>query len=354
MEPSGSTMATNPTVTTTQAWDAQGNPVQQPPAPSVTAWDASGTPVAPASSQQPSTAPQTQSENLIDYDKFGMSLAFEKMLGISTPVAYKNHDLIHDQFKQRGIEIPKSTSSIANDIKSGLESSIFSLAARRKMGDSLPINATKFDKFISGVSEMVADLPFYIAGSYAGAAVGGAAGTVATPGIGTLSGAVVGGGAGAFAVPAVIRESLILGIRKGEIKSFSDLIDRVLDETTHGLVQGTIGAATELSGGATLASKFIGPLASPAVAPLIKKAQQAATLTTLSALSQGHIPTSDDFAVNTALLVAMHTTMAQIDKAWPQAAKVHGRVTDEYIKSGTHPATITAEALTRAQESPNR
>ena len=283
-------------------------------------------------------------EGLVDPEKFSVALVSSHMLGVPASVAYQNEDLINESFIQRGVEMPMSMPNIAKDIKVGLQGSIAGLASRNKMPEVLK-DPNMADRFVEGLSQMVADLPFYIGGAIAGASAGGAVGT-AVPVIGNVAGAVGGGAMGTFAVPDAIRESLVLGIEKGDIKSFGDLMDRTLSVFYAGEKGALTGLATEAAGAYTLAMK------SPAAQAAMKKLQQATVLTLLPKLMEGKMPTAEDFAVNTALLVAMHYSMAGIEKAGEIVPKVQSRNLKEYAKSGTHPAAVAAEALRQAQESP--
>jgi hypothetical protein len=279
-----------------------------------------------------------------------MAMINSHMLSIPASSAYQNHDLINEQFKQRGADMPKLPATLANDIKAGVEGSIFGLSNRERLPETLK-DPTHFDEFVSGISQMVADLPFYFMGTVAGTAAGTVAGSE-VPGVGNVVGGGVGGTVGMFVVPTAIRKSLVLGIQKGDIKSFPDLMERTLSSIYAGMKEAPAGVAAYMSGGATLGlSKALGP-AAPMVERMLKIGQQGAAIEVVSKASEGKMPTADGFAINTALMVAMHVTMGSIDKASSIVPKVHDRILSEYGKNGSNPDAITSEALTRAQESP--
>lgn len=345
MESESETVATTPVKPS--AWDESGNPIQTSDT-SVSAWDEKGNPVTASPSPVTPTPSQNPTEG-IDPGKLGMSLINSRMLSVPESVGYQLHEMIHGQFKQRGTPLPDTSPGIASDIKSGLQGSIFGLAYRNKLPDAVKSPGT-FDKIVTGLSQMVADLPFYAMGGVIGKAAGAAAGSE-IPGVGNVIGGIAGGGIGQFAVPAAIRESLIEGIQKGDIKSFQDLVERSLNAAWSGAKEAPVGLATELSGGATIPLKFLGP-ASSSAETMMKIAQQGAAIETVSKLSEGKMPTADGFVVNTALMTLMHTAVGSIGKAAEVMPKAHDMVLNEYAKSGTHPATMAAEALWRAQQEP--
>src|ERR1017187_1563595 len=150
----------------------------------------------------------------IDYNKLSTSLITSHMTGIPASTAYNNHDQVQAEFAKHGVE-PPVPSTIAEDIKVGAEGSVFGLAYRDKMPQVMHSH-TRRDKCIRGLSQMVADLPVYLAGAMIGGAAGGSVGS-AVPVVGTAAGAAGGAAMGTFAIPEAMRESLVLGIEKGEI-----------------------------------------------------------------------------------------------------------------------------------------
>src|SRR5208283_4387011 len=116
----------------------------------------------PLEQDVPAMKPSHEQEfphDLVDHEKMGMALVNSHMLSIPASAAYQNHDQIQEQFKKRGADMPKSTNSIGKDIEVGLQSTISGLLVRDKLPDELK-DPTRSDKIISGLAQMVGDLPF--------------------------------------------------------------------------------------------------------------------------------------------------------------------------------------------------
>lgn len=300
-------------------YDAQGTAL--PPA---TEYDAEGNPIgARPASASPLNAPRGTLPPLhvtpdISADIFKAGV-HSKMLGVTPGVAYENKDVIDKTLRERGGEYDGELEpTIANDIKVGLEGSIFGLHHREAMPDTVR-NPGLMDRFVSGLSEMVADLPFYIAGG----AAGGVAGSE-VPVVGTA----VGAGAAAFAVPAAVREALVLGIRNGDVKDFGDLLHRAADVTWAATKGAAVGAVTELAGGLPVGK--LGGVAATAV----KGLYQATALTTASDLLEGHLPSAQDFAGNAALIIPLNLVLHGMAMVRPEARQA---LMDVYAKDGTTP-----------------
>ena len=358
-------------ITQPREWDENGKPVESSPN---TAWDEQGNPVSSPSNVPRGTllgvgesiafhlrqwfssdnTPQDKEQEYgvggstfgsVEPSKMGNAVVNSRVLGVPTSFAYHNDRQIIDQLNSRGIKGADSPSEIGNDIKAGFQGSIFGLSYRNKMPDAIPNSI--HDEFIKGLSQMVGDLPFYVMGG----TLGGLAGSE-VPYVGNL----VGAGAGAFAVPAAIRKSLVLGIQKGDIQSFSDLMERTAESIWEGAKGAAVGVGTEVAGEFTVPMKFLGPNARPLAESMFRGLQQNAALTTLSAAMEGKMPTVDDFAVNGALLVALHYTVGQLgkedSKASQDVSKVHEKIQNSYVVSGARPVDISAEALRRVQTEP--
>jgi hypothetical protein len=257
-----------------------------------------------------------------------------KMLGTTPGYAYQNRDEIDQQLRAR---VPDYDSgdldpTILNDIKVGYEGSIFGLHNREKMPERVR-NPGMVDGFISGLAGMVVDSPFMLTGGVAGFFVGGAAGSE-VPIAGNITGAGIGAAAGAFAVPAAMREALIQGIQKGDVKDFSDLFRRAGAVTWAATKGAVTGAVTELAGGVPVG----GLIAKSAVGSMaVKGLYQATALTTAADLLEGKLPSANDFAANAALIVPLnlitHGLAMRIGEA-KQAAL------DLYAKDGTTPEAM--------------
>ena len=244
-----------------------------------------------------------------------------------------------------------SVPSIANDLKVAGQSSILGLAQRNKLPDILQ-NPGMFDQFVESAAEMVLNLPVYITGGVVGGLAGGAAGSE-VPVVGNVIGAGVGGSVGAFALPAIMRKILIDSIQKGDVNSFSDLMDRALGAGWAGAKEVPAGVAGYLSGELAIPARAVfGPGVGAGTETMLKLAQQGVAIDTISSLSKGQTPTASGMAVDTAFMIAMHYTLGEVEKATDQVNKVHSRVQDEYVKSGIPSGAIAAEALRRQQESP--
>jgi hypothetical protein len=269
----------------------------------------------------------------IDYSKLSTALVTSHMTKMPASLAYQNHDQVQSELAKHDAQVVPST--IANDIKVGGESSIFGLAYRNKLPDALQ-KPGMFDKFVSGVSELIADLPVYVAGSLLGAAAGSE-----VPGVGN----VAGGAMGTFAVPAALRESFMLAIEKGDIKSFRDLMERTLQTTYAGAKGAVVGRLFGLAGAGTVPlGKMLGP-AAPVAETVAKSAQQAAAVEVATSLLDGHMPTAEGIGKNAILVTALNLLAHGIpmDNARSRQAAM-----DIYAKDGTTPE----ETATKLQAQP--
>ncbi len=257
-----------------------------------------------------------------DPDKLTKGLIYSQTLNVPLAHAYDQSDEIEKQMKERGAG---TVSNIASDIKIGAESSIFGLMARHKLPESLQ-DPDILDKFVSGLSTMISDLPFNVGG----AVVGGAAGTAVGP-----EGTLAGGAMGTFAVPAMIRKVLADGIQKGDVKSFGDYIQRFIEMAVEGEKGAITGGSMEIAGGGTLPA-----LGKGAVATMAKKAQQVAAITLLSKLMERQLPTASDFGVNAALVGALHLILPSGEMT-PEKARQG--LLDAYAKDGTLPKDAAAK-----------
>lgn len=295
---------------TVEEWDAQGNPIKPAPQSTLQEWDEQGNPVVPGG---------------MDRDKAAYSLVASHMLSLPPSVAYQNHDFIKDEIsKHSGGTVDGSVPSIVDDLKQGMKSSIFGLAYRNKMPDSLQ-NASEFDDFVSGLSETIADLPFYLFGGVAGAVAGSE-----IPGVGNVAGAAM----GAFAVPAAMRKSYTLAIQKGEITSFGDLMERTLETTYEGAKGMLLGRVFGLAGKATAPlGRALGPAAN-VVEPALKMAQGSAAVAVLSMAMEGHIPTAADFGRSAAAGALLGLITHGVSEAIPDTKQ---GLLDVYAKDGITP-----------------
>jgi hypothetical protein len=226
-----------------------------------------------------------------------------RTIGVEPGYAYQNKEEIDKQLRERdpSYDSTELDPTIANDIKVGLEGSVFGLHHREQLPEELR-NPGLIDRFVSGLAQTVADAPWMVVGGLAGGAAGAAAGSE-VPVIGNVTVGAIGAGAGAFALPAAMREALVEGIKNGEVKDFSDLLRRSAKVLIEGGKGAITGAATELAGGLPVGSIA----AKSALATTgVRSVYQAAALTTTADVLEGKIPTAEDFAGNAALIVPLN------------------------------------------------
>jgi hypothetical protein len=257
------------------------------------------------------------------------------VLGVPPGYAYQNRDEIDKQMRERDPDYdnPELDPTIANDIKVGLESSIFGLKSREELPEEIR-NPGMIDKFVQGLSQTVADLPVMIGGGIVGGAIGAAAGSEA-PIVGNITVGALGASAGAFALPAAMREALIEGIRNGDVKDFPDLLRRSAKVVLAGAKGAAVGTATELAGGIPVGS-FIAK--SDLATAGVRSIYQAAALTTAADLTEGKLPTASDFSGNAALIVPLNLitrgfemTKGDAQDALMEVYKKDGRTPEESL-----------------------
>lgn len=308
-------MATSPVT----AWDASGNPVQNPSRAPVTAWDASGNPIDPSPSMTPDEAQQATD-----------ALVYSHLTGAPPSVTYEHRDELNEGLTQR------LEGYAAAGWKGLTKDSIIGEYMRGQLSGPFETD-DEVSKFIEGFGQMLGDLPSYIAGGYlggiAGAAVGGAAGTPELPVIGTVSGTVVGAGigrgAGGFALTAGLRQWLVDKYAGKKISAWDEVMD-VLKASGKGALTGAaFGAAEEvapLAGGTV--GRFLGPRA-------YKTAAELAAMTTVGSALEGRVPTAHDFVQNAAMLAALHVGTMGVGAAKDYLSKT-------YVDTGVHPADTVA------------
>lgn len=254
-----------------------------------------------------------------------------QMLGVTPGVAYDQRETIDKTLREHGgnYDDGKLDDSISNDIKVGLEGSIFGLHHREKLPDEVR-NPGIIDKFITGAAQTVADLPWMIAGGAAGGVVGGAAGSE-IPVIGNAVGAKLGASAGAFALPAAMREVLVQGIKKGDVKGFGDLMHRAAAVTWEATKGAVTGAITEATAGIPVA----GIVAKSGVATTaVKGLYQATAMTVTGDLLDGRVPNANDFSANAALIIPLNLITHGVAMRHGEAETA---AQDVYVKNGTTP-----------------
>jgi hypothetical protein len=264
-----------------------------------------------------------------------------RTIGVDPGYAYQNKEEIDKQLRERdpNYDNTELDPNLVNDIKLGLEGSVFGLHHREKLPEELR-NPGLIDRFVSGLAQMVADAPWMGVGGVAGGAAGAAAGSE-VPVLGNITVGAVGAGAGAFALPAAMREALVEGIKNGEVKDFPDLLRRSTKVLIAGGKGAITGAAIELAGGLPVGSIA----AKSALATTgIRSVYQAAALTTTADVLEGKIPTAGDFAGNAALIVPLNLITRGYAMSKGQARDA---LLDVYKKDGRTPQE--SETILKAQ-----
>lgn len=251
-----------------------------------------------------------------------------KMLETPTSYALQYKDEIDQQMRLRSpnYDDGKIDDTLANDFRTGYESSVLGLTERLVNKQGLPQqvrNPGMVDKFVSGVGQFLGDVPAMLTG----ALLGGAAGSEVP-----IVGNAVGAGAGAFALPAAARDALIQGITKGDVTSFSDILRRMASMATAGAKGAVVGAATEAAGGIPVGG-FIGKSAIASAG--VKGIYQATALTTTADLMEGRLPTKEDFAGNAALIIPLNLITHGVPLRGEDANRA---LMDVYAKDGKTPA----------------
>ena len=295
-------------------YDAQGQPIQ------ATEYDAMGNPLGASPDKSPALAPLHVTPDVsADMFKAGVH---SKMLGVTPGQAYEGRDQIKQELGERAgsYDDGKLDPTLENDIKVGLEGSVLGLMKRNKLPSEVA-NPGMLDKFVTGLSQTIADLPVM--------AVGGAAGGAAASE--TVVGTPFGAAAGAFAIPAVMREALTQGIKNGKVTSFSDLLRRSADVVWAGTKGAITGVATEAAGGIPVGS-FLAK--SPITATAVKGLYQATALTTSADLLEGKLPSKGDFAGTAALIVPLNLI---IHGSFMPKGEANQALMDVYAKDGKTP-----------------
>ena len=242
--------------------------------------------------------------------------------------------------------------------QAGLQASAPGLLWRGKLPELVlnPETASWWERAVSGIAQIGAELPIMVPAAIAGAPPGAAIGSaIAGPGPGTVAGSLLGAGFSMGAVPAGIRESLIQSYKSGETKTPDDWFNIVREVATAMLKEGGINAVSMGAGGLAgrAASKAIGPsigskLAVPVERVGSRSAQistagtivetvdlttQIATMVAMPAALQGRLPTAQEFLDAAILVGGLKTAHVTAQK-----------MTDVYRKTGRTPAEQVADA----------
>lgn len=256
---------------------------------------------------------------------------------------------------------PRPAAGILEAIEAGWQMSVSGLIKRQAAPDiQLPENAGMAYRIASQAATLAGDLPAMFGGALAGGAVGGLGGGAAgveapvlgpvTPIAGAITGGGVGASVGAFALPAAMRRILMDHYQKGDIKDFNDFWERASGTLLDTVREGTVGAATAVSGG--LAKAALGPLGygigtaarytGQAAAEIGTMVTVGKTLESLHHEGKISLPSAQDFAEAALLVGAMHVTTGAASHAWEwnTARKMQA----VYAETGKGPAEQLAEA----------
>ena len=232
-------------------------------------------------------------------------------------------------------------------IQAGWQGSGPGLFLRGKLPDLIsdPAHSKWWERALTGITQVGAELPEMILGGAFGTAAGTAAGGAMTANpAGAVVGGILGGGAGMFAVPGAFRETLTQAYMRGEISTGAEFWDmmRAVAKTT--AEQAGIGMATAGAGG--IAARTLGSALVPAIGESIAvptaikaigaadTAAQIAAMTTIPAALQGRLPDAMEFM--DAAIVIGGLKLAHVASA---------RILNTYSKTGKTPAEQYAEVL---------
>ncbi|MEK9753955.1 MAG: hypothetical protein VW338_12220, partial [Rhodospirillaceae bacterium] len=232
--------------------------------------------------------------------------------------------------------VGRQAQSIYEAVVAGLQSSATGLAVRGKLPEQqLSEDAPWYYRAASGAGNVVADLPL----SVVGAVAGGAAGSAAAPGPGTLIGAA----AGSFAVPMALRDALVEAYNGNHATSWQGVWEIAKAALKGGGKGAVIGGAT--AGMGSVAARGVGAVIAPGIgtAMTVKGAERVigatalgtelATLTATSAAVEGHMPTWQDFMDNAILLAGMKGATA-----------VASGLRNIYAETGRRPEQVAVDA----------
>lgn len=219
---------------------------------------------------------------------------------------------------------PKKAVGLMDALEAGWQMSVSGLVARGGAPDkALGKDAKIQERVASSLAGLAGDVPAMIGGALLGA------GTLAPTGPGAVAGAV----GGAFALPAGLRAVLMDAYTNSEVTDFKDFWNRAsyaMLETAKGYVT---GAATA---GAGMAAKAVLPAVAPAALRLgVPTAAEIATMTTVGAALEGHVPTAMDF-IDAAIVVG----------GMKAAGPVSRKLRDVYSRTGLKPGEVVERAQT--------
>lgn len=215
---------------------------------------------------------------------------------------------------------PRKVKNLADALEAGWQISVSGLSARGQAPSVVRSgNENELLSFAEQATQLVGDLPAM--------ALGAAVGTVG--GAETGPGAAITGAAGAFALPTAMRETLMDGYENGAFKDFSDFWHRfspVLLDTVHSYLTGATVGASGPAG-----AEIVGPAASTLARGAGSLSAQIATLASVDKLSQGKVPTAQDFMGASAIILGMHAAQSVASSA---GSTVSGAIREQAAKVG--------------------
>jgi hypothetical protein len=243
---------------------------------------------------------------------------------------------------------PRAAAGAIESLQAGIQASAPGLAWRGKLPDLVldPAKAKWWERALTGIGQVGADLPIMAVGAAlggpAGAATGAAVTGPAAP-VGAAVGTILGAGAGMFALPGFIRESLTQAYSSGEISTAADWwnIVRAVAATTG--KEAVIGAAT--FGAGSIAARTVGKALVPAIGESIAvptavkaigaadTAAQIATMVTMPAAFQGRLPDAIEF-MDAAIVIG----------GLKGAHVMANKLTNIYRRTGRTPAQVVEDA----------
>lgn len=242
-----------------------------------------------------------------------------------------------------GTSLLNSLGGYKQAVKEGWDESVVGIMSNNKLPEKGSEDFTEGQKIVKNVTSVLSDSPVYFAGGSMG-----------------LAGGPVGSAAGAFALEDSMRAVLMDLYKKGEIKSFGDLMDRLKDVDYlnvgfEGLKGGAQGAAVSFSGGVSkygalkVAKKYkLGEKATKILEETAGTSGEVGGLVTSSSLLNWEVPTMEDFYECATTILGLKGAHVIARKFIPESAKKDARV-NPTPKENNAPTveipTVTTDAI---------
>lgn len=248
---------------------------------------------------------------------------------------------------------PRKPEGAIESLQAGVQGSVAGLAWRGKLPELVinPEHSKWWERALSGVGQVAADLPIMIPSGAVGATKGAALGGFAGPG-GAAVGGVLGGGAAMFGVVGGIRESLIQAYKSGEVKTAADWWNIVREVAGATAKEAAIGAVT--MGAGSIAARTVGKAIAPSIGAGLSVgtarnviatadvAAQIAGMTTMPAALQGRLPDLQEIGDAAVIIMALKGAHVAADKIG--LLKTAESIANTYVKTGKTPAEQVADA----------